>query len=201
MKDSSHLGIVMMVITMMIFAGQDAVSRILAERYNVMMIVMLRYWFMALFVLALAIIWQGGVARVAKSNRIWVQIGRGVLLVLEIVVAVTGFVLLGLVESHVIFGFYPLIVTALSVPVLGEQVGWRRWVAVVIGFIGVLVILRPGFAVFSPFALIPLLAAFMFAFYSLMTRLVSKTDRTETSLFWMAIAGCVTITFGVPFFW
>jgi drug/metabolite transporter (DMT)-like permease len=63
---------------------------------------------------------------------------------------------LGLVESHAVFAVYPLLIAALSGPVLGEKVGWRRWVAIGIGFVGVLIILQPGFGVFQPAALIPL---------------------------------------------
>ena len=75
---------------------------------------------------------------------------RGVLLAAEICVMVTGFTLLGMVESLAIFSAYTLIVAALSGPILGETVGWRRWLAIAVGFCGVLVILKPGFGVFSP---------------------------------------------------
>ena len=63
---------------------------------------------------------------------------------------VYGFVVLGLIESHAVFACYPLIIAALSGPVLGERAGWRRWLAIGVGFLGVLVILRPGVAVVSP---------------------------------------------------
>ncbi len=66
-------------------------------------------------------------------------------------------------KSHAVFTCYPLLVAALSGPVLGERVGWRRWTAIGIGFVGVLIILQPGLRVFSPEALVPLLSAFLFA--------------------------------------
>ena len=88
------------------------------------------------------------------------QIARGTILAVEICVMVTGFVFLGLVASLAIFGCYPLLVAALSGPILGERVGWRRWAAIGVGFVGILIILQPGFAVFSPYALFPLISAF-----------------------------------------
>lgn len=200
-RDQAGLGIILMIITMLIFAAQDGVSRYLAERYNVITVVMVRYWFFALFVLAVSSVRSGGIRRAARTNHLFLQIFRGVLLVAEIIVMVTAFVRLGLVESHAIFASFPLIVTALSVPVLAERVGWRRWSAVVIGFIGVLIIMRPGFKVFSVDALIPVCSATMFAGYHLLTRLASKSDSAETSFFWTGIAGAVAITLVGPFFW
>jgi drug/metabolite transporter (DMT)-like permease len=88
---------------------------------------------------------------------------------------VLAFTLIGLVETHAVFTTYPLLVAALSGPVLGEKVGWRRWTAIAIGFVGVLIILQPGAGVFSPVALVPLLAAFMFALYALLTRALRAT--------------------------
>ena len=107
---------------------------------------------------------------------------------------VTAFTRLGLAESHAIFASFPLIVAALSGPVLGEQVGWRRWTAIGVGFLGLLVILRPGLTVFSPDALIALLSAVLFAIYQLLTRLVADTDRAETSFFWTGVAGAAAIS-------
>ena len=104
------------------------------------------------------------------------QITRGILLVVEICVTVLSFVILGLIGTHAIFSAYPLLVAALAGPVLGEPVGWRRRVAIGVGLLGVLVILRPGFTVFSPWALVPFAGALMFAVYALLTRLVGRTD-------------------------
>ena len=78
---------------------------------------------------------------------------------------------------------YPLLVAAPSGPILGEGVGWRRWAAIFVGFIGV-IILEPGYAVFSPAAVIPLISAFMFALYGFTTRYVARGDSAATSFFW-----------------
>jgi drug/metabolite transporter (DMT)-like permease len=201
MKNDVRLGIALMILTSLIFALQDGISRYLAETYNVMTVVMLRYWFFAGFVIALSAARGGGIARVARTGQPKLQIFRGVLLVAEICVTVLAFVLLGLIETHAIFAVYPLLIAALSGPVLGETVGWRRWSAIGVGLVGVLVILRPGFRVFSPEALVPLAAALMFALYGLLTRRAARTDRAETSFFYTGVAGAVAITAVGPFFW
>ncbi len=200
-QNNPRLGILLMIATTFIFALQDGLSRYLAGEYNTIMIIMLRYWFFAAFVITLSTMRKGGIRRVARTQQPMLQILRGVLLVGEICVAVVAFVKLGLVESHAILTSYPLLVAALSGPILGERVGWRRWVAIGIGFIGVLVILRPGIAVFSPVAFIPLVASLMFAVYGLLTRYVARKDSAETSFFWTGIAGAVAITIIGPFFW
>jgi len=158
-EDRSRVGVMLMITTMLIFAAQDGISRHLAETYNTITVVMIRYWFFAVFVVVLSMMRSGGVRRVVRTKRPFLQLFRSVLLVAEILVMVTGFVRLGLVGSHAIFACFPLIVTALSMPILGEKVGWRRWLAVVVGFVGVLIILRPGFQILSLDVLIPLLAA------------------------------------------
>jgi len=109
--------------------------------------------------------------------------------------------LLGLVESHAIFACYPLLIAALSGPVLGEKVGWRRWVAIGIGFVGVLVILQPGYTVFAPAAVVPLASAFMFALYGLLTRYAARKDTTATSFFWTGTSGAVVMTVAGIWFW
>jgi drug/metabolite transporter (DMT)-like permease len=201
MIDTTRLGILLMVATTFVFAGQDGISRHLAGEYNIFMVVMIRYWFFAAFVIAIAVRRTGGVREAARTTQPFVQAFRGALLAMEIMVMVGAFVLLGLVEAHAIFTCYPLLVAALSGPVLGENVGWRRWTAIGIGFVGVLVILQPGYGVFSIHALVPLLAAFMFALYNLLTRYVAAKDRAATSFFWTGTVGAVlSICIGV-WFW
>ena len=191
---NQRLGIYLMIATTIVFALQDGVSRHLGANNNVYMVVMIRFWFFALFVMAIAARSPGGLRAAVRSKRPLTQIFRGVLLVAEVCVMVIAFVKLGLIESHAVFIAYPLIVAALSGPILGEAVGWRRWAAIGVGFLGVLVILQPGLSVFSPWALLPLISAFMFALYSLLTRLVSREDSAQVSFFWTGVAGAVAIT-------
>ena len=102
---------------------------------------------------------------------------------------------------HAVFASYPLMIMALSVPILGEGVGWRRWIAVLVGFSGVLLILRPGSTMFSDASIMPVLAALMMASYGLMTRFAARNDSAQTSFFWTATTGGVAMLCIGPFFW
>ena len=198
-EQSNRLGILLMIATTFVFATQDGISRHLAGEYNTFMVVMIRYWFFAAFVCAIAARQTGGIRAVAATPQPVFQIGRGLILAAEICVAVYGFTLLGLVESHAIFATYPLMVTALSGPLLGEKAGWRRWLAIFVGFLGMLIILQPGTGVFQPVAIIPMVSAFLFAVYALMTRYAARLDTAMTSFFYTGVAGAVAMTFvGLP---
>ena len=194
-------GILLMIAATFIFALQDGISRHLAGEYNVFMVVMIRYWFFGAFVVALTQAQFGGLRRVAATRQPVLQIARALLLIVEICVTVAAFVYLGLIESHAIFASYPLIVAALSGPILGERVGWRRWAAIGVGFLGMLIILQPGFHVFGPFALIALAAALLFALYGLMTRYAARLDTAETSFFWTGTVGAIGMTLVGVWFW
>ncbi|WP_420557103.1 DMT family transporter [Roseovarius sp.] len=200
-EQNTRLGILMMVTTTFIFAVQDGISQYLAREYNVLMIVMIRYWFFAAFVMTVASRTAGGLRAAARTDQPLVQGFRAVLLVAEICVMIFGFTLLGLVESHAVFACYPLLIAALSGPVLGESVGWRRWAAIGVGFVGVIIILQPGFGVFQPEAIVPLIAALMFALYGLLTRYVGRRDSAATSFFWTGTVGSVAMTAVGLWFW
>lgn len=194
-------GIGFMLAAMTVFAVQDGLSRHLAEAANPVFVVAIRYWALTVFLLAFAARRPGGIRATARTARPLLQIGRGVLLAFEVIVTVWVFTRLGLAAAHAIFAIYPLLVLALSVPILGERVGWRRAGAVVAGFLGVLVILRPGLGVVQPAALVALGAALLFAVYGVLTRLAARHDRAETSFFWTGIAGAAFMTAVVPFWW
>ena len=198
-EQSNRKGIYLMILTTIVFAAQDGISRHLAENYNTLMVVMIRYWFFAGFVIVIAARRSGGIRAAAATEQPWLQGFRGVLLALEICIAVQSFVWLGLVESHAIFATYPLLVAALSGPILGEAVGWRRWLAIFVGFIGLLIILSPGVGVFNPLAIVPFVSSLMFALYGLLTRYAARKDTTATSFFWTGTVGAVVMTFiGLP---
>ncbi|WP_227285833.1 MULTISPECIES: DMT family transporter [Paracoccaceae] len=200
-EQNTRLGIWLMVATTFVFAMQDGISRHLAAEYNVLMVVMIRYWFFAAFVITIAGRQAGGLRRAAATKQPVLQAFRGILLSLEICVMVGAFVLLGLVESHAVFACYPLLIAALSGPILGEKVGWRRWAAIAVGFVGVLIILQPGVRVFEVEALVPLAAALMFALYGLLTRYAARKDSTATSFFWTGTMGAVVMTAIGSWYW
>lgn len=200
-EQNTRLGVWLMVATTLVFAVQDGLSRHLAGEYNVFMIIMIRYWFFASFVITISSRRAGGLRAAARTTQPLLQGFRALLLVAEICVMVLAFTILGLIETQAIFAVYPLLIAALSGPVLGEYVGWRRWSAIGIGFIGVLVILAPGVGVFDPRAIIPLISALMFALYGLLTRYAARRDTAATSFFWTGVVGALGITMVGAWFW
>ncbi|WP_170506686.1 DMT family transporter [Ruegeria arenilitoris] len=200
-QNNVRAGIGLMIAATIVFALQDGISRHLAGTYNTYMVVMIRYWFFAAFVIALAARAPGGLRAAAQTSQLGLQVFRGVLLAAEICVAVFAFTVLGLIDTMAVFICYPLLVAALSGPVLGEKVGWRRWSAIGVGCIGVLIILQPGVGVFNPWAIVPLISALMFALYGLLTRFAARKDNAATSFFWTGIAGAVAMTSVGMWFW
>ena len=200
-QTNTRKGVALMIAATIVFALQDGISRHLAGAYNVLMVVMIRYWFFAAFVIWLAIRQGGSIRAAAATTQPALQALRGLLLAGEICITVLSFVLMGLVETHAIFVIYPLLVAALSKPILGEHVGWRRWIAIIIGFGGMLIILQPGRGVFSPYALVPLSGALGFALYGLLTRYVARRDSTATSFFWTGTTGALFMTAIGVWFW
>jgi drug/metabolite transporter (DMT)-like permease len=198
-RNDPRLGIALMALTSLILSAQDGLSRHLAEATNVYMVVMIRFWFFAGFVVLLGRAQQGSIRAAARTEQPLLQVLRAILLVAEICVTIYAFTVLGLAQSHALFAACPLLIAALSGPILGERVGWRRWTAIGVGFLGILVILRPGVAVFDPRGFIALAGALMFALYSLLTRLASRRDSSATSFFWTGTVGALAMTVvGLP---
>lgn len=190
-----------MVAATLVFSIQDALSRVLVADHSVWMIVMIRYWVFAAAILLIISQMPGGVRAHVRTEQPLLQALRGLVLALEICVAVICFDLVGLVAYHAIFVSAPLMVAALSGPVLGEHVGWRRWSAIGIGAVGVLIVLQPGGGLFQTAALLPLLSAILFALYGLMTRYAARQDSAMTSFVWTGLAGAMGMTCVGVWFW
>ena len=196
-----RFGIILMILATFSFALQDGLSRFLAGNYNVYMIVMIRYWFLFILVVFVASRSQKGLLKTASTNFLLLQILRGILLAFEIIVSVHAFVYIGLINTSAIFSSYPLIATLLSIPILKEVIGWKRFTAILFGFLGVLLILRPGSGIFSLYMFLPVCSAFAFAIYAILTRYVSKMDSPETSFFWTGLVGIIAMTGVGVWFW
>ncbi|MEX6502984.1 DMT family transporter [Pseudomonas zhanjiangensis] len=191
-------GIGLCLLAMLVFASQDAITKVLVQEFAVAQFVMLRYWLFVVFALVYCH-WHGGVGAAWRSGLPWLQLLRSLLAVGEIAIFSLGLRYLGLAESHALFAIFPLLALALARLWLGEFVGLRRWLAAAVGFLGTLVILRPGLGLFEPAALIPLSAALSFAVYNLVTRRVSQTDGFTTNMLYMAVVGALASSaFGLP---
>ena len=200
-SDNLRMGIYLMLLTTLVFAIQDGISRHLATSYGVFTVVMIRYWFLGLFVLALNIRFEKNLIHRVHTKQPLLQILRGLLLAAEVCVMVYAFTKLGLVESHAIFSCYPLIVVALSGPMLKEKISLPSFMAIVLGFVGILLLLNPQSERVNLYALIPFCSAILFALYNILTRRVAYTDSAEVSYFWTGIVGAFFMTCIGPFFW
>jgi drug/metabolite transporter (DMT)-like permease len=196
---SSQRGIVLMLLTMAVFSAMDTVTKLLAPDYSAPQILWVRFVFFFLFALATA--GRRGPLRTLRSARPRLQIARSLVLLAEMGVFILALRYLPLADVIAIASATPLIVTALAVPVLGERVGARRWAAVIVGFAGVLVIVRPGFAEGSALTLIPVLGATMWAIYQLMVRRLAASDSADTTVLYTATVGLVVLSCIGPFFW
>ena len=199
-SDQNNLrGVVFMLAATVIFALQDGLSKALAANHSPMFITMWRYW--AFGAVCLVLLWRSGFRDGLRSGQPLLQVTRGVGLALEICVAILAFHLLGLAGTHAIFAFGPLLVVALSGPLLGERVGWRRWTAIGVGFLGMLLIIRPGSEPLSLGMGVAILGMVMFALYGIATRRVARTDSAMTSFYYTGVFGAVVMTAIGPWFW
>ena len=201
MQNNVLFGISLMVITTFMFSSMDGVSRYLAEKNNVFTLVTMRYWFIAFLMMITCVFIKNRVSDILNTKQPYIQFSRGVILSLNNCLVVYTFTLLGLVETHAIIACYPLIVAGLSVPFLGERFGWRRWMAIFTGFIGVIIILRPNTNVITEGSIFAIVGAIMFAVYLILTRYVSRSDTAITSFFWTGIGGTVTMSIISLFIW
>ena len=197
--DPARAGILLVIAASFGFASMDAMSKVLAQDHAILQILWFRY--MVFTVFALAIARRRGVRRTLVSQRPWLQAFRALLLVAENAVFVLAFRYLPLADVHALGASAPLMVVALSVVLLGETVGIRRWSAVVVGFIGVLIIIRPGLKEIEWPLLIPLIGALMWALYQILVRLCSRTDGSDTTLLWSALVGLAATSVTGPFVW
>lgn len=198
MQNNPLKGIILMNVAMFLLAGMDGITKTLAPDYSVPQILSIRFLIFCLF--ALAIARPKSLAAAFRSRHPYLQIARSLIIVLEVGVFIIAFRYLPLADAHAISGIAPLFVTALAVPFLGEKVGLRRWSAIAIGFLGLLVIVRPGIGVFNPAALVPLAGAALWSVYQILVRKVAE-DSAATSLLYMAVIGAVVMTALAPFFW
>ena len=197
MSDTTR-GILWIILATTIFTGTNVFAKKLGQDHDVVQVVWARYSFHFLFLL---IMLRQRIVGVLKTNHLKLQLGRSTLLLISSAFYFLGFTFLPLAESAAIINVTPILVTILSVPLLGERVGKHCWFGVVAGFCGALIIIRPGMEGFSPAMLLPLCAALSYSFYQIATRYVSHADAPMTSITYTAVIGLVIGSLAVPFFW
>lgn len=197
---ANHLrGILYIMVAVSFFAMLDATAKYLAQFYPVAGIVWARYFFQVL--LMLLVLGPRLGLGLARTKRPALQIARGTVLVGASITFFTALALMPLAETSAITFTAPLLLMALSVPLLRERVDGPAWIAVWLGFAGVMLIIRPGSGVFTWVALLPLVTALCNAFYQILTRKLSGTDPTLTTLFYGGLVGSVIMSAALPFYW
>jgi drug/metabolite transporter (DMT)-like permease len=192
-------GIALMCVAVASFSCLDTTGKYLNYHMPTMQVVWARYFFA--FVLSLAFANPFARPELLKTTRPFMQAGRSALLLFSTILNLFALRWLQLDEALSILFATPLLVAVLSVPILGERVGWRRWTAIVVGFIGVLVVTRPGFGGMHPAAFLSGASVICYALYVIWTRILARTDSNETTQFYTSLVGAVVMTALVPFIW
>ena len=189
-------GVLLILCAGLLLASHDGVSKYLTHSYPLIMVIWMRYFVQTLVMLLLFVPrmrWA-----IVRTRRPWLQLLRAASLLSISVLFIGGLRYIPLAEATAVMFLAPLIVTVLSALLLHEKVSKGQWVAVSVGFIGVLFIVRPGGALFTPAILLPVCASFCFAVYQLITRRLSSTDHVVTSNFLSGLFGTVILTALLP---
>jgi drug/metabolite transporter (DMT)-like permease len=198
--DQVGRGIILTLITIAVFGVQDAIAKILVQDYSPFQITMMRYWGFAAFALVL-VARQAPLRQALQSRAPRLQVLRGVLLMADIWFFALALQTVPLGELQAIVIVYPLLVTLFAIPVLGEKVGVFRFAAVGAGFVGALIIMRPGGVALDWGVGFALASAALYALYIVITRKVAAIDSAATSMAYAAVIGLV-LSGGVGvFFW
>jgi drug/metabolite transporter (DMT)-like permease len=198
-SENAVRGIALLIVAELLFATMDTIAKHLGSELPVPMVVWGRYAFHLGFMLVL---FPGRrLIPLLRVKRLGLTLLRGALLLTATMSFFTAITYIPLADAVAIGFVAPLFVVALSIPLLGEKVGPRRWAAVLVGFLGVMVIVRPGFQdVHWAYGLMIFLA-FIFAVFVIVTRLLTKTEETLAMLFYTALMGTLGSSLLLPFFW
>jgi drug/metabolite transporter (DMT)-like permease len=191
-------GAALLTLSTFCFASMDATAKGLMARYEPMQVIWARYAVQALIVVAIVSPWLRSVAR---TRRPLLQTIRSGFLFGSTLCGFFAFSFMPLAEATAIFEVGPLAITALAALVLGERVGPRRWAAVALGFVGAMIVIRPGGAAFQPAALLPLAGALSFAAYAIATRFLSDADGFWTTSLYSALLGTALASLALPLVW
>jgi len=198
-RDNTAAGIVLMTVGIASLSINDAIAKFLIEEYSPLQILFMRN--MIALPIAITLTLRMGGYGALYSGRPAAHLFRGFLWVCATVVFFTSFRSLPLAEATALIFAAPLFITALSAIFLREQVGKHRWLAVIAGFIGVLIVIRPGTDAFQPVSLLPICAALLHALLMLSARWVDPRESIWTMLLYLTGASAVISALVVPFVW
>ena len=196
---NTRLAILFILITSVMFALLDTGVKYVGQFYPVLQIAWARYVFQ--MVLVPVVIGSTRPRDIIRTKRPWLQVLRSLMMVGATLSFFTAVRHMSVAEAAAIGMISPLMVTALAIPLLGEKVGRRRWMAVACGLIGALIIIRPGYGVLSWWAILPVITAICYALYQITTRMLAEIDPPITTFFYSGAVGVVVLSFAVPFSW
>jgi len=187
-----------MAMGMFLFSGVDTMGKFLTETVHPIQIVWFRQLGLFLGVVVLIAI-RGRSVLISSNPKL--QIGRGVLAACSATVFIVGVSYVPLADAVAITFVAPFMVTVMGALILREPVGLRRWTAVIIGFIGTLIVIRPGMGVIHPAAVLLIVAATAFALRQILSRILAGEDKTQTTVAYTAIVSWTLLTVPLPFIW
>ncbi|MFG1224505.1 DMT family transporter [Xanthobacter wiegelii] len=193
------VGIALMCLAVMSFALTDTTAKWLSAHINVLIVVWARY--VIHFALSLLVFNPWTVPGLMRTKRPVLQIVRSALLFATTALNFTALQFLQLDQTVSIMFSIPFFVALFAGPLLGERVGLERWLAIIVGFAGILLVVRPGAGGIHPAAILSLVAAATYALYSITTRMLARTDASKTTLFYTALVGSVVASIPLPFVW
>lgn len=198
LSDAPLRGIALMCLAMVCFVTMNTFIKSLRGELPVAELIWGRYFFHALLILML---FPRRIPTLLESSHKTLQIIRSLMVLLATAFMFVALGLMPIADIVAITFVAPLMIVILSVVILREFVGMRRWIAVLVGFVGVIIILRPGGDLFTLVALLPFGTAVTYALYQILTRVISQSADPLNTLFYSALVGTVTMSVIVPFYW
>ena len=198
-KSKENLGIIFGALAFFIFATSDVLQKYATINHTIFQIIFFRYLF--LLIVSFTESKRKNNKNFYKTKNIKLQLTRSLISVIETVFFVSSFKYLSLATVHSVASLAPVFVVILSMLILKEKIEKTLWAIIFFGFIGVIIILRPGFDIFDIKSLLPLGAGFFFGLYQVITKKVSEHDSDETSLFFTSIFGLIIISGLAIYFW
>ncbi len=198
-QNNVFFGILFAILAYFSFSLLDAIQKTAILYHSIFQILLIKY----LFTLSLSFFESRRKKNIIfyKTNNIRIQLTRSILSIIESGLFVLSFKYLSLASAHSIASLTPVFVVALSAIILKEHVNLRTWIAIFAGFLGVVLIMRPGFSIFDVKTVLPLLAAFFLSLYQIATKKASQYDSNETSLFYTSLLGIFIMLFFSIFNW
>ena len=197
-KPETTRAILLMLLGFICYSTSDMLAKVLTQSMNPLQVAWLRQLGLLSGVLVLLAI-KG--PQLLRSRHPWLQLGRGLTVVVAATTFLTSIAYVPLADATAVTFVAPFMVTALAAIVLGEQIGPKRWIAVGLGFLGTIIIIRPGMNAFHPAIFLSLVSAAAFAIRQIISRRLSGTDPLLTTVAYTALTAAIILSLPLPFIW